>query len=219
MSRRPRPPPVTALACLVLGFGSVASASLLSSCGSSPPMRYYTLKVIAPAANAHEIAANVAAAAGQVPIRLEPVAIPPELDRRELVSRAGPYRVHISDSDRWAAPLEDQIRRTLSDDLAARLPAGLVADPNEPAGNEPRRLLSIAFANLAADDDCEAAIRADWTLRAPNGDAQRGVEQLQIQGGTPCTGAVPAALSTALAQLADRLAAVVSQPNGTTATP
>jgi uncharacterized protein len=190
---------------------------VLLACGSSPPMRYYTLKAVAPSAAP---SAPVSVASNQVVVRLEPVVIPPELDRLELVSHGRPYRVHIADSDRWAAPLEDQIRRILSDDLSTRLPPQLMADPYEPASNEPRRLLSIAIAEFYADDSCAATLRADWTLRGPKGDSERGTEQVQIPGSEPCADAVPAAMSGALAVLADRLVAViVAQPHGTTAGP
>lgn len=186
---------------------------LLLACNSSPPMRYYTLKAIAPAA-------PISNAASQVVIRVEPVVIPPELDRLELVNRSGPYSVQIADSDRWAAPLEEQVRRILSDDLSSRLPAHLLADPNEPATNEPRRLLSIAIADFYSDGTCAATLRANWTLRSPKGDSEHGSEHLQIPGSEPCVGAVPAAMSAALAALADRLAAViVAQPHGDTTGP
>jgi len=186
------------LSCLALVFG-------LSACGESPPMRYYTLRSIAPAASS-AASAGATAAMGGARVRLESVALPPELDRLEIVSRAGPYRVQISDFDRWAAPLEEQVRRTLSDDLAARMPTGLVVDPNEPATQEPRRLLSVAFGAFSADDNCEVAARIDWTLSIPHGDAVHGQEELQLPASMPCVGAVPGAMSTALAQLADRLA-------------
>ncbi len=101
---------------------------LLVACSASPPMRYYTLRAIAPAA-------PISSVANAPVVRVEPVVIPPELDRLELVSRSGPYSVHIADTDRWAAPLEDQVRRIVSDDLSSRLPAHLVADPNEPVTN------------------------------------------------------------------------------------
>src|SRR5579871_6585742 len=114
-------------------------ACVLSACGESPPMRYYLLKSTAPDPGATSAPNAAPVESDQVPVRLEPVTIPPELDRIELVSRTGPYGVHVFDSERWAAPLEDQIRRALSEDLSERLP-GLVADPNEPATNELRRL-------------------------------------------------------------------------------
>jgi uncharacterized protein len=187
---------------------------LVIDCSSSPPVRFYTLKVIAPSTAP---TATISQLPNQVVVRLEPVAMPPELDRPELVSRSGPYRLHIAESDRWAAPLEEQIRRVLSDDLAARLPPQLMADPNEPAGNEPRRLLSVSFAELSADETCATTLRADWTLRNGNGNGNgnvlRGSQHLQTAG-SGCAGELPAAISAALASLADQLAVIiVGQPN------
>jgi uncharacterized lipoprotein YmbA len=181
---------------------------LLCACGSSPPMRFYTLKAIPPAMVAAATVPN------NVVVRLEPVVIPPELDRLELVSHSGPYRVQVADSDRWAAPLEDQIRRALSDDLSMRLPPQLIADPNEPTSNEPRRMLSVAIAQFDADDSCAVSLRADWTLRDSKGNTQRGSEQVQIAGSAPCAGALPASMSAALAVLADRLARAIMAQSG-----
>lgn len=188
--------------------------SLLVACGSSPPQRYYTLQAVAVPAGT---AGTAVAPENRIVVRIQPVIIPPELDRVELVSRGGPYRVHIADSDRWAAPLDDQIRRTLNDDLAARLPPNLVADPNEPATQEPRRLLSIAVIEFYADAECGATLRADWTLRGPKAESQHGSEQFQTHDAVSCMAGTPAALaaamSAALGTLSERLAAVIlAQP-------
>src|SRR5580704_15985075 len=94
---------------------------LLFGCGSSPPTRFYILNEIAPTTPA-----PAAAVPNQIPVRVEAVVIAPELDRPELVTRSGPNRVHVAGSDRWAAPLAEQIRRVLSVDLSARLPPGSV---------------------------------------------------------------------------------------------
>jgi uncharacterized lipoprotein YmbA len=189
---------------------SVLACIGLASCGASPATRYYTLQSVMPAGAAPSLPGSPAVK--PITVRLEPVVIPPELDRLELVSRLGRYRVRISDTDRWAAPLDDQIRRVLSEDLAERLPPHWVADPNEPTGNDPRRLLSIAIADFYADEVCRTTLRADWTLRGPSGLSERGTEQVQQPGVAPCDGAVPAGMSSALGQLADRLAGVILAP-------
>jgi hypothetical protein len=177
---------------------------VLAGCGASPPTHYYTLQATVP-----EVAPlpSVPELHDQVPLRLEPVVIPPELDRLELVVRSGRYRVKIEDSERWAAPLDDQIRRALSDDLAQRLPAHAMADYNEPAGNQPRRLLTVAIGEFYADESCAVSLRADWTLKGPGASVDRGSLQLQQPASLPCdSGAMPAAMSMAVGSLADRLA-------------
>jgi hypothetical protein len=193
--------------------------SLMVACGSSPPQRYYTLQPVAVSAGT---TAPDVVPTNQIAVRIQPVLIPPELERVELVSRGGPYRVHIADSDRWAAPLDDQIRRTLNDDLAARLPAHLVADPNEPATQDPRRLLSVAIVEFYADDECGATLRADWTLRGSAAESQHGNEQFKTHDAVSCVAGTPAALaaamSAALGTFSERLAAVIlAQPAPPTA--
>jgi uncharacterized protein len=178
---------------------------MLAACGSSPPTRFYTLNEIAPGSS------GGAADAAAVPVRVEPVAIPPELDRLELVSHTGPNQVRIADSDRWAAPLDEQIRRVLSDDLAARLPPNLVVDPNEPSTREPRRMLSVSITVFDADASCAVTLNARWTLQIPGDGSQTGLERIEHPGGGGCPAALPAAMSHALATLADRLATIIAR--------
>jgi uncharacterized protein len=177
---------------------------VLIACGSSPPTRFYILNEIAPAT------APAAAAPNAIPVRVQPLAMAPELDRPELVTRSGPNRVQVAGSDRWAAPLVDQLRRVLSDDLTARLPPGLVADPNEPSTNDPRRLLSIAIDEFYGDDSCAVSLRASWSLTTAHAASQHGTEQIQVPASAPCTGEIPAAMSRAIGVLADRLAGVIA---------
>ena len=184
-------------AVVMLGFG------LLCGCGASPPTRFYILNDIAPTAQPADVSNRIA-------VRVEPLAVAPELDRPELVTRSGANRVHIAGLERWAAPLPGQIRRVLSDDLAARLPPGLVADPDEPATSEPRRSLSIAIEEFYGDDSCAVSLRAGWSLANPHANVVHGSEQVQIPASTPCSGELPAAMSRALAVLADRLARVIA---------
>lgn len=183
---------------------SLLASGALLSCGSSPPTRYYALNEIGPAGSS-----SASAAAGTVAVRLEPVAIPAELDRPELVNHVGANQVHLAEQDRWAAPVDDQIRRTLSDDLAARLPAGLVADPNEPSTREPRRTLSISLGQLSADQGCAVTLNASWSLQRTNAPAQNGEERIEQPSVGACPASLPAAMSRALATLADRLAVIL----------
>jgi len=181
-------------------------AYLLSACSSSPPTHYYLLSQVMPAS-----AASLTAAADAVVIRVQPVSIPPELDRLQLVTHLGANDVRIADTMLWAAPLDEQLRRILSADLAARLPPLLVADPNEPSTKEPRRLLSLAIDEFYADESCSVTLHANWTLRDPAAPVRRGVETLQLPASVPCADEA-GAMSRALGMLADRLAPALSNP-------
>jgi len=193
--------------CVLLGCGG------LPGCGTSPPTRFYILNDIASpaaaAATAPAPAPAAAAAPTPVAVQVGRVAIAPELDRPELVTRSGPNRVRVADFERWAAPLAEQIRRVLAVDLASRLAPGLMVAADEPAGSEPRRTLSIVIDEFYGDDSCAVSLRAGWSLTRPNAASLHGSEQLQIPGRASCGEQLPAAMSQALAALADRLAQVI----------
>jgi len=168
-------------------------------------MHYYTLTEI-PASS------RQSTAAGALPVRLDRVTIPTELDRAQLVRRIDATRLQIVESDRWAAPLEDTIRRVLSDDLASRLPANMVANPNEPSVGEKRQSLSVDIQEFYGDSNCKVTLRAAWVLKQPDSQSSHGTEDAQIPADSDCSGAgaIPAAMSKALAQLSERIAAAVA---------
>ena len=173
-------------------------------CASSTPLHYYTLTEV-PAST------RLSTPEGTVPVRLDRVTIPTELDRSQLVRRIDATRLQIIDGERWAAPLEDTIRRVLSGDLAARLPAGAVANPNEPSIGEKRQSLSVDIEEFYGDSRCAVTLRAAWVLKLPDLQSSRGVEDTRVAGDDCASAAaVPGAMSQALAQLADRLAAAIA---------
>ena len=192
-------------------IAALTSTVVAVGCASSPPMHYYTLTEIpAPA--------RLTTAADALPVRLDRVTIPTELDRSQLVRRIDATRLQIVENDRWAAPLDDTIRRVLSDDLAARLPADMVANPNEPSVGEKRQSLSVDIQEFYGDSACAVTLRAAWVLKQPDAQSSRGTEEAKVPAGGDCSGAgtLPAAMSKALAQLSDRIATAVAQAQGST---
>jgi uncharacterized protein len=195
---------------------AVYVAVLTAGCTSSPPMRFYTLTPVAPEVPP-EASSNI------TPVRLARVTVPGELDRAQLVRRIDPTRLQIDDQDRWAAPLDDMIRRVLSADLAQRLSPNLVVAGNEPAANERLQALAVDIHEFYADTGCAVTLRATWVLTPPppptgkgeSGPAARpreATEQTQVPAPVTCMGsdAVPGAMSRALALLSDRIAAAVA---------
>ncbi len=180
-------------------------AGLLVACASSPPMHYYTLTEV-PASTRLSVPENT------VPVRLDRVTIPTELDRSQIVRRVGPTQLQIVENDRWAAPLDETIRRVLSNDLAARLPAGAVANPNEPAIGEKRQSLAVDISEFYGDPSCTVTLRAAWTLKQSDSQSLHGDEETKAtaQDGCNGSGTIPGAMSQALGQLSDRIAAAVS---------
>jgi uncharacterized lipoprotein YmbA len=175
--------------------------ALLAGC-SSPPTRYYVLS---------PVSGSPAAATGATPLRVDRVRIPSELDRSQIVSRLGPNRLEVASTSRWAAPLNEMIRRVLSADLAARLPQGLVIDPYEPIQGRPVRSLTVTIDEFYADPACEVSLRAAWVLTQPQAAALAGMEEVRGAPVGKCPDGLAASMSQALAELSDRIAAAVAR--------
>lgn len=199
--------------CRLLCAGLLAAA-LACACASSPPMRFYTLSSIDPESRP-QVSPNT------LPVRITRVTLPGELDRAQLVRRIDPTRLQIDDQNRWAAPLDDMIRRVLSADLATRLSSNLVLDANEPAEGQRVQGLAVDVHDFYADADCTVTLQATWILTPPqlgkNDGGQttpprQAREQTQVPASGACSGvdSVPGAMSRALALLSDRIAAAVA---------
>jgi hypothetical protein len=168
-----------------------AAALLLCACASSPPTRFYILSDV-PGEG------TVPAGAGQVTIT--GVTIPGEIDRPQVVRRVAPNQLSVSELDRWAAPLDDTIRRVLADDILRRLPGAMA---------EPQRLVSVDVREFYGDASCNVTLRAIWTLKQAA--VQSAEEAIQVPSSGPCPGALAQTMSTALGQLSDRIIAGVAR--------
>ena len=179
-------------------FSSAALAAALgvalaAGCSSSPPTRFYTLSALAPQA---------AAPPGVGLVQVTGVSIPGELDRPELVRQEGPNQLAISGLDHWAAPLDQIIRRVLSDDIARRVPT--------PAAGQ-QYSVSIDIHEFYGDATCNVTLRAGWTVHPPHGATSPPVnEEIQVPSSGICPDTLAANMSVAVAQLSDRIIAGVA---------
>jgi uncharacterized lipoprotein YmbA len=193
-------------------------AAELSGCRSSPPPRFYVLSVVkstAPAEGLHWASPGPAGAAARV--RLEQLRLPGELDRSQLVRRIDANRLQVEADSRWAAPLDEMIRRVLSTNLAARLPPGTVADPYQPLPEGQVRALTVDVYEFYGDGRCAVSLGATWQLTGPRtrdgpaAAAQGATEEVQVAPMGPCPGTLAAAMSQALGGLADRMAPAIAR--------
>ncbi len=138
----------------------LAGVWLLAGCGHGAPTRFFTLDATPPAQPINS--------APVAPIQLDSVRIPSVLDRPELVTEPSANHLRISDQDHWGAPLGDLIRRTLAQDLVARLPAGAVSMPDAPRHPGVRGLV-VDILQLQADPTGHIYLEASWTLISAGG--------------------------------------------------
>lgn len=188
--------PVVILAGLALAF---ALPLALAACGHSPPTAFFTLDPVAPA--------SAAAATAIAPVQLAAVHIPASLDRPELVTQTGPNRVQVNDLDHWAAPLGEMMRRTLAQDLMARLPAGSFALPDAPKPPGARALV-VTVLQLTADAQGKVDMQASWSLLPAGSSAAVISRNVDLSASSaPGPQGEAAGMSRILADLAGRIAA------------
>jgi uncharacterized lipoprotein YmbA len=172
---------------------SALMTTALAGCATSAPLRFYVLTATAPTENA---------GTGNASLRVDRVTIPGELDRTEILRRVTANRLELAEQDRWAAPVDEMIRRVLTENLARR------ALPNASTS----RVISLDISEFMTEPDCSVTLNASWTMnvaglagaqpQAPS----RGTIQLSVPGGGSCAvSAIPGAMSAALGELSTRL--------------
>ncbi|HJS86857.1 MAG TPA: PqiC family protein [Acetobacteraceae bacterium] len=183
---------------------SLLVALLLAACASAKTDTY-TLSAVPP----------VHVAAGppvRPPLEVGEVSIPATIDRDEIVIRAPGDRLDVSSNSVWGAPLDQLIRRALSDDLSERLPPGSVLALGDPAPPHGLRIIAVSIDQFSGDTSGRVVLRASWIVsrsgERPTGKPHR--ERIEIDAGTGIPRAVVPAMSRALGVLADRIAAGVS---------
>jgi uncharacterized protein len=175
----------------------------LTACASRPPTRFFALDP-APgggvASDDHDVAK---------PLKLDAVHIPPTLDRNSMVRGESGNELQISSQDRWAGDLGEMIRRVLTQDLASRLPAGIVIAPDSPAPASARGLV-VDILTFQPQATGEVVLDVDWTLLegTQSNPVLRRSAHLTALAASSAQGEA-AAMSTLLGQLADSIVAEI----------
>jgi uncharacterized protein len=179
----------------------VLTLLLLAGCASSPPTHFYTLDPVAPAAASPAMAGD--------PVKIDAVHVPPALDRSEIVRGESAHQLEISSQDRWAGDLGEMIRRVLTQNLAARMPSGMVIAPESPAPVNARGIV-VDILTFQPQAGGEVVLDVDWTLLqgSQSNPVLRRSVRLTTTAASSAKGEADA-MSTLLAELADRMAAQI----------
>lgn len=181
--------------------GLILLCVLVSGCGffGRSKNKFYSLDTIPPQPAA-------VASIGGTPLGVDGIELPPGIDRREVVTLGENHTVNISGSNLWASPLEEMVIHTVAFNLAGRLPEGMVILPGQ-AKPTAMRALYVTFEELSAGPNGEFVLDARWVVTAPGTPELAGRDRVTIAGAGKDPAQVVAAMSNALAQLADRIVA------------
>ena len=132
----------------------------LAACAGSPPVNFYTL--MRPAATTPQAAPRADAL-----IEVQPVNVPAQVDQPQVMVRTTGASVVPLYSERWAAPLADEIQAALSDGLTRSL--GLFdVESVKPSRDQPVWRVVVDIQRFDSIDGEAAIVDATWRLRGIN---------------------------------------------------
>jgi len=135
-----------ALACLF--------AVLAAGC-SSPAAKFYTLSATA----------TPASTSSRLSIVVGPVAVPPVIDRPQIVVTTGANQVTIDEFNRWASSVQDNLARVVAENLAAILGTARVTQYQSALGVDAEYRVQIDVRNFESAPGKYASLDAVWTVR------------------------------------------------------
>lgn len=177
---------------------------VLAGCGSSPKTRFFTLGVVA--------GRPVSAHASSLLVQVAAVHIPPSLDRDALAWHAGANTMHVSERDRWVAPLALMTRRVLTQDLAACLPDNTVILPGSPAPARTARIV-VTLDRFGPNGHGQVELGGSWSISGTNTSTRVIHHDVALSVGSTGDGrsGMAAAMSTLLGRLAQHMAATIAR--------
>jgi uncharacterized protein len=200
-----------------IAAAALVVALLLPGCGTfSPkpdPSRFFTLSALPqPEANP----TNQPAASPGISLGVGPITLPGYLDRQEIVIRAAPNQLTLSENDRWAEPLEDNFARVLTQNIAFLLRAERINAYPWPIDRKPLYQVEIEVLRFETDANHQAQLSTRWAVRKTSRkDAVRYHEtRLSRPAQSRSTEASVAALSEILADLSREIAVAIEELDG-----
>jgi uncharacterized protein len=181
---------------------AVALVALVAGC-SSPNPNLYTLAAAPGPAIGH----------GPKVVMLRDLSLAHYLDRPQIVRSSENYRLDVMSNDWWGEALGPMLTRVLVEELNQRLPGSLVYAENGAVSTRPDAVVELNIERMDADGAGNVVLSAQASVKftgrpAPVGRAVR----LTVTPTGKDIGAEVAAMSAAVGQLADTLAATLRTP-------
>ena len=186
----------------------LAAPLVLAGCSANRPTQFYTLSATAPAANE-----TLQLTEQPLVVGVGPVALPPYLNRPQLVTRIGANKMVLADFDQWAEPLDGALPRALSENLSRQLATEEVFVLPTTRNIRLDYRVEIDIARFDANGAGEVVLDARWWLfRRGDKLVQSGRSTIEERVGqsTDRQGVV-AAMSEGLGQLSTDIAAAILQ--------
>ena len=134
------------------------------------------------------------------------------LERPQIVRSSAAYQLEMERNDWWGEPLGAMLGRVLVEELSQRLPGSVVLSELGAIGNKPDATVEINVLRLDAERDGTVVLRAQVGVSRTASAQAPAAEAIELKAVPPSAGVAGAvaAMSDALGQLADRVAAMLS---------
>jgi uncharacterized lipoprotein YmbA len=176
----------------------VAVGLMYCACGSSPNTTYYALAAVSGTLQQ--------ASLGAIEVRRPGIA--GYLDRTEILAQWDGQRLELANNSGWAEPLAAMIGRVLAEDLGDRLHGATVFAASSDLSIQATTAVELVIRKFDLSSDGYVHLNVLWSVRSA-GQATTHATALQTRPVTTDTGAVVAAMSSLLGQLADEIAKVL----------
>lgn len=185
------------------------SLIMLAGCigGKSSPAKFYVLNSL-PNPEAEK---QVTAAEHGVAIGVGPVAIPPYLDRPEIVTRASGNELHLAEFERWAEPLQQNFSRVLAENLAVLIPTDRTAIFPWKQSTAIDYQVAVEVTRFEGYADGHSSLMARWNIVGPDGKKELVARQSSFSASANALGyeARVSALSRMVADLSREIATAI----------
>ena len=147
----------------------------------------------------------------QISLGVGPVRLPGYLDRREILTRVSQSRLDVSQNDRWAEPLDENLAHVLAQNLSVLLGSDGVISYPWPIAKGPEYRVTVEVLQFECNSALEAQLSARWWVIDRNDTGATEVKESHLKRAATdrSTGASVAALSETVADLSRQIAQAV----------
>jgi len=154
------------LACVVLITCTLVLSACLGGGSQAPSRRYYVLNSLHTVDNPHQPIADLKEAV----VVIGPLTLTQVLDRPQIIIRQSDNEIRVSDLDRWAEPLNENLARVVVDNLAILISSGRVIRFPPPRSLPVDYQVIMEVTRFDGKPGEKAVLRARWAILGDNGE-------------------------------------------------
>jgi uncharacterized lipoprotein YmbA len=173
--------------------------------GKTPTTKFYVLNSL----HTSEINTQPVANLKEITIGVGPLKLTQVLDRPQIITRSSRNEIQVSDFDRWAEPLQDNLSRVIADNLSVLLETDRIIIFPWRTTIPVTYQVAMNIIRLDGEPGAEVVLRARWAVLAENGKKVLLEKQSVLDGST--AGSSVAAMVSAQSRLVAELSREIAE--------